>query len=355
MSSEKITPLVRPAHVRTPGTRQRLSVEKRFAIIALLERGVPRREVMREYNLKHSSNVTTILKRKESIVRAMAKDTTARAKAIRSSKFPMIDKQLRDFVTHHNGQGTRVSYPTLTQFALRLAREYGVLSRFSASRAYMDKFLSNQILAAVAGQGTAPSQHVPNAVTKTSTVKPGYEYSSEGPEKVLMDEIPAAAAPKVAQVTSYLKSRFILKLQDFIRQHLEKVGNQVNNVMKQTAFMSDEEVAEMVHFKDGLRENLHEFSGSAITTLSELQELDVNRFIDLAENLMYRLITLSESLLIRLTRLSRDLQLRGADSIENGHQIELQQSSPSSDEASSPPPPLRGEQHSPVIVDVESE
>ena len=299
-SASQSRPIVRPM-IRTPGTRQRLSVEKRFAIISLLEKGVPRREVMRQFSLKHSSNVTTILKRKDSIVRAMAKDTTARAKAIRSSKFPMIDKQLRDFVTHNNARGIRVSAPALTQAALRLARHYGVLSRFNASKAYMDKFLYSQN---VIGEHGRHDDQFPLSGCTTIT-RSDYQESA--------DEQSSSHSLSTQTIKTELQSCFLLKLRDFMKEHIEKVMHQVNKGMKQSEFMTEEEVVQLIEFKNDLLDHLYEFASSTITTLSQLINTDANRFIDLAENLMYRLITLSESLLIRLARLSRDIQLQALD------------------------------------------
>lgn len=300
--------------IRSSGTRQRLSVEKRFAIIALLEQGVPRREVMLKYNLKHSSNVTTILKRKDSIVRAMSRDTSARAKAIRSSKFPMIDKHLRDFVHDHNSRGTRVTSAMLQSMAMRLAHQYGVQHKFKNSKTYMDKFLMHQQIRPV-----VPAAYVTLPKSQMSCPK---QELGENP----------SVAP--SSTSSDLQSKLLLQLQFFTREHVQKVTDQVNKVMKQSIYMTDQEVVQMIEFKNDLLDHLHDFSSSTMITLMDMQNMrhHADRMIDLAENLMFRLITLSHSLLIRFIRLSRDIQMQGTSAcksaasppitrLEKGHEM----------------------------------
>lgn len=265
------------------GPRQRLSVEKRFAIISLLEQGVPRREVMQKYNLKHSSNVTTILKRKDSIIRSMNRDTSQSSKSIRSSKFPMIDKHLKDFVSDHNSNGTRVSPLMLHTTATRLAKQYGVESKFKMTKSYMDKFLMNQKV------------HCrPEPV----------------PEEKIADPVCDNTITKT-DVASDLQSKLLHDLHLFTREHVHKVTQQVDRIMQLSPDASDEEAKQIIQSKEELLNHLHDFSSSTIVTLMETQNIhSIHSFIDLAENLMFRLISLSQSLLMRFTRLSRDIQMQ---------------------------------------------
>jgi hypothetical protein len=250
---------------------------------------------MQKYNLKHSSNVTTILKRKDSIVRAMSRDVSQSAKAIRSSKFPMIDKHLRDFVSESNMNGKRVTHLMLHSMAIRLAQEYGVSHKFNPNKAYMDKFLVNQKVC-------KPPVTLEAGISMTTISHP----------------IPASSTaiscqPLVApvKVKTDLQSKLLHDLQLFTREHVHKVSLQVGRIMQAVIHMTEEEVKQTTRFKEELLDNLHEFSSSAIVSLIESQNVDsIHSFIDLGENLMFKLISLSENLLMRFSRLSLEIQMQ---------------------------------------------
>lgn len=122
--------------------RQRMSVEKRYRIIKALDQGMTRSQVMRQFNLKHSSNITTILKSRDLITSEMQKGTRLSAKAIRSHKFPVIDETLIHMIHQSTAAGQPVSRQDLAQNARLVALRCGIYYRFMLTPGYLDNFLS---------------------------------------------------------------------------------------------------------------------------------------------------------------------------------------------------------------------
>lgn len=122
--------------------RQRMSVEKRFRIIRALDQGMTRNQVIQHFNLKHSSNITTILKNRAAIMREMMRGTRPSAKAIRIHKFPMIDEALIKLMQECIAAGIPVTRSALADKAVSVARKYGVFYRYKKTRGYLDKFLA---------------------------------------------------------------------------------------------------------------------------------------------------------------------------------------------------------------------
>lgn len=125
--------------------RQRMSVEKRYRIIEALDQGMTRNQVIDRFHLKHSSNITTILKSREAIIREMEKGTRPSAKAIRNQKFPMIDEALTQLIHEAAAAGQTITRQMLAQKALFVARKYGVYYRYKLTRGYLDKFLAQHM------------------------------------------------------------------------------------------------------------------------------------------------------------------------------------------------------------------
>lgn len=297
----------------TGTTRQRLSVERRFDIIAKLEQGVPRRQVMKDFNLKHSSNITTILKRKESIIGAMAKGTKARAKAIRSSKFPMIDRDLRHFVDTANQAGRFVSRHQLTERALIVAQKHAVLFRFKASKGYIDKFFQQQNVRRAIGPTVTAAAPLSTA-TSPMLLDPKQSTVNKSPAVGSQESAPVSPAlvsptgPQLPTTRPDLRQELVRKLNCFTQEHVAKVQAHVNNVIEASVRRNDAHVSQLVSFRCELMDHLSRFGQSTLTTLQDLMHLHVNRFIDLSENLMYRLISLTEHLLSRFSRLAHDVR-----------------------------------------------
>ena len=270
-----------PIARRRGGSRQRLSVEARWSIIAAVEAGVPRRQVMRDFGLKHSSNVTTIMKRRESIARAMG--TKARAKAIRSSKFPMIDKELRDFMAARHARGRLVARADLTERALALARKFGVLTRFKASKGYIDKFLQEQAAA------------VPS------------------PDPADQQQSPAPSA--------HLRRHLLQQLRSFAEAHLERV----NSVLDGAASAVGSDDSSLAQAQADLLSELRLSVQSALRSLADLlPRMSTDAYIDVSEHLFFRILSLEEHLLRRFLRLTRDcLQAHLEPSWVHGDQGDL--------------------------------
>ena len=124
--------------------RQRLQLADTYDIVRSMENGVSREEVMIKYGLKHSSNVTEIMKRKEKIISEMLKGIRSKTKTVRTSLYPKIDNDLRDFVADMNERGGAVSKSILKEKAIQLAIMHGVAGKFKASDGYLDKFMKRQ-------------------------------------------------------------------------------------------------------------------------------------------------------------------------------------------------------------------
>lgn len=127
--------------------RQRLKVEDHYDILIRIEKGESRESLMKEYKLKHPSNITTILKRKDKIMKTIEKGIKGKAKTVRESMFPAIDASLREFVADMNTRGGNVSKVVLKEKAKQLAVELGVDDKFRASDGYLDKFMKRQSIA----------------------------------------------------------------------------------------------------------------------------------------------------------------------------------------------------------------
>ena len=258
--------------------RQRLSVETLFKIIKALEKGIPRQTVMRAFQLKHSSNVTTILKRKESILRVMAKGTKVCAKAIRSSKYPLIDEHMTAFVAASRASGQRLSRQQLTDHALSLSRTFGLSCRgFKASKGYIDKFLQEK---SVSPASPAPLATTPAAETRDKSI-------------------------------GSLQERLLHSVRSFLQQHVCQACKLAAGVFKESSLLSDEELLQLTQTRNS---TLDQVSQSAVRTVASLEEacavLPASRAIDVAEQLLQQQINLTHSLLINLIHFSRDIHLR---------------------------------------------
>lgn len=136
-------------------TRQRLRVEDHYEIIQRIEKGESRESVIKEFNLKHSSNITAIMKRKEKIQKTIEKGVKGKAKTVRDSMFPAIDASLREFVADMNTRGGTVPKSVLKEKAKELGVEFGVSDKFRASDGYLDKFMKRQGIAMAKSHGDA--------------------------------------------------------------------------------------------------------------------------------------------------------------------------------------------------------
>lgn len=135
--------------------RQRLSIEDKWNLIQAIDKGVPRVQLMKDFNLKHQSNISMILNKRTEIEQQMEKGVSVKVKTIRSSKFPMIDKDLRDFVADMNTRGGTVPHSLLKEKAKDLAVKYQVQDEFMASDGYLQKFMKRQGIACVTSAGDA--------------------------------------------------------------------------------------------------------------------------------------------------------------------------------------------------------
>jgi hypothetical protein len=73
-----------------------LSIKQKYEIIKLKDSGIQNIDIMVKFGLKHSSNVTMILKQREKIINAFEKGNyITNRKKLRFGDFPQIEENLR--------------------------------------------------------------------------------------------------------------------------------------------------------------------------------------------------------------------------------------------------------------------
>lgn len=270
-----------------PLTQDGLEVSSRAAFtMARLREDIARR--LQEKHISKQTVIQRVVKDNCSVAKRTAKTRLTKNKPC--SKFPMIDKDLKDFVRQTNGAGHTVSYKELKTTALELAVRYGVEERYTIRKSHLEAVLENQVV--FCGEKKA-------------------ERMDFTPSPQADESLAQSITDVLHSLKPNLKAQLIQQLDSFIQEHLIKVDNFTEQVMKERLFLSSrKEVEPLIIFKEEMVHHLTKFTDCTIATLTDMQYLDNELFIDLAESLMKKLIYLSDDLLSHFSRLTHHVEKR---------------------------------------------
>ena len=262
--------------------RQRMSVEKRFRIIRALDQGMSRNQVIEKFALKHSSNITTILKNKAAIVREMQKGTRVSAKAIRSQKFPMIDQALKRMIEQLADAGVAVSRNMLSQKALLVARKFGVYYRYKMTRGYLDKFLAQY--------GHTPILRTPDQRVKGKAGSP--LHCQLDSNQAINESRSQPARESVHYHQSDLKQILVRSLRIGSMHFMNRLGQTMCHRMQRCSIsVRDFDVVQRE--KSQLLDELIDSLNSVFRTLHDLRDTESTVFVEIASDMMQHHLALT--------------------------------------------------------------
>lgn len=141
-----------PRSAKTSRCFQDLSVQAN--IIRDVEQGVKREEVMAKYGLKHQSNITRIMGRKDKIMARISSGLDVKKKLIRKTMFPEVEKELERFVVNANSSEGPLMRCILKEQATKIAADLSI-ANFKASDGWLSGFEKRNNIACVTVHGDA--------------------------------------------------------------------------------------------------------------------------------------------------------------------------------------------------------
>lgn len=240
------------------------------------------------------SEMIRLLQQKPLLERRMPlKKGKVPAKTNRCSKFPMIDKELREFVSARNKSGHFVSLEELKGRALSLANHYQVEKRFAVSRLYFNKFLDDQLLECPTVLTSGENRRNTQSGQTAEAQQPHSEQGASADEE-----------------NDNLKQLLLQKLGTFVREFLSKVRGHTDMVMRELVFLSEDEARPLILFQADLIAKLTEYATTTLATLTDFRHLKTLAFIDSSKRLMNKLFSLTEEVLSSFKRLGCHLEHR---------------------------------------------
>jgi hypothetical protein len=136
---------------------------------------------MVKFGLKHSSNVTMILKQKEKIINAFEKGNyITNRKKLRFGDFPQIEEKLKVWIEKIWDKQIPLSEELLKEKAMQISHEFGNTSKFVASNGWLEGFRKrNDILFKnIQGESASvPQNIVSDWITKLELIIADYEIN----------------------------------------------------------------------------------------------------------------------------------------------------------------------------------
>lgn len=158
-----------------------LSIKDKYEIIKLKDSGIQNIDIMVKFGLKHSSNVTMILKQREKIINAFEKGNyITNRKKLRFGDFSQIEEKLKVWIEKIWDKQIPLSEELLKEKAMQISHEFGNTSKFVASNGWLEGFRKrNDILFKnIQGESASvPQNIVSDWITKLELIIADYEIN----------------------------------------------------------------------------------------------------------------------------------------------------------------------------------
>ena len=213
------------------------------------------------------------------------------------SLFPILDKELIEFVTGANEKGIHVTKRMMLKEAGLLARKYGIWCKSIRNRDHVKRVV--KIL--MQHQTVERGKDVPPPAAATSrpcnTVPRAEEEAGS--------DIQSLTTVEKAKSSPDARTLLISRLTDYSRQMVDRVTQFMDGKMKESVSMSQDRVAYVTELHRRLHAQLWERADSVLNTLTSLPVMQADPLCDTARSLMHQLLDFVESTIRYFTLLCK--------------------------------------------------